>query len=299
VNSRRIIILLVAVVIAAAASLGLLSYVKGLEGEAYEGSQLESVWVVKDVIPKGTPAQQVISGGLIAQEEVPVEFRPATAIENPGEELAGLVAVTNLAPNSVLVTGNFVAPGVVNTGITDRLKERGMVTLTFTLDQVSAVAYLIEPGDHVNIMTKKSLAAEEEDTNGAEDSAEVVGEDGTVTRTEPLFTTDVRYLFQQVEVLAIGGALPSELGDTPAAEGEVAATGGSGLITLAVPPEAAQLMLSIGIDSLYLSLLPANYVPYALPPIDLEQTVLPGEDVARLTPYGPPSGQPQTSEDEQ
>ena len=300
VNSRRIIILLVAVVIAAAASIGLLSYVKGLEGEAYEGSQLVEVWVVQEGIPKGTPAQQVISSGLIAVEEVPVEFKPLTAISNPNEELAGLVAVTNLAPNSVLVTGNFVAPGVVNTGITDRLKEKGLVTFTFQLDQVSAAAYLIEPGDFVNILTRKGIV---EDELGDLVAPETATEEDITREETRLFTTDARYLYQQVEVLAIASNLTSELGDTPAAEGEEVAAAGSGLITLALPPEAVQLILAVGSENLYLSLLPPNYQPTPLRPVFLDATVLPGEDLDGadnpnlLTPY--PNGRQDATTSEQ
>lgn len=299
-NSRRIIILLVAVVIAAVASMGLLSYVRNLETEATDVYQLEEVWVVQDTIPRGTPAQQVISSGLIALQQVPVEFMPASAIKDPAVELAGLVAVTDLPPSSVVVSGNFVAPGVVNTGITDRLEERGMVTLTFSLGQVNAAAYLIQPGDYVNILTTVGLTEEAEE--GATDSeGNVVSVDGEeFNRESALYNQDARYIYQQAEVLAVASALPSDLGEDTTAEGEAAAgPPASGLITLALPPEAVQLMLSIGLDDLYLSLLPTNYEPQPLPPIDLDEFQLPGEDPERLTPYGPPSNQPQSTEEDQ
>lgn len=299
-NSRRIIILLVAVVIAAVASMGLLSYVRNLETEATDVYQLEEVWVVQDTIPRGTPAQQVISSGLIALQQVPVEFMPASAIKDPAVELAGLVAVTDLPPNSVVVSGNFVAPGVVNTGITDRLEERGMVTLTFSLGQVNAAAYLIQPGDYVNILTLVGLTDDEEESTDTEGN--VVSADGEeFNRENDLYNQDARYVYQQAEVLAVASALPSDLGENTTAEGDEAAAGppASGLITLALPPEAVQLMLSIGLEDLYLSLLPTNYEPQPLPPINLDEFQLPGEDPERLTPYGPPSNQPQSTEEDQ
>lgn len=297
-NSRRIIILLVAVVIAAAASLGLLSYVNNLETEASDSYQLQEVWVIQETIPRGTPAQQAISQNLIALQMVPVEYVPISAVREPDVELAGLVAVTDLPANAVIVTGNFVAPGVVNTGITDRLEERGMVTLTFTLDQVGAAAYLIEPGDYVNILTKSAFAGQEEDEEEDAEAVEFV-EGDPIVRDDDLYNADARYVYQKAEVLAVASNLTADLGEGTAADGEEVAVAPSGLITLAVPPEAVQLMLSIGLDNLYLSLLPPNYVPYALPPIDLDETVLPGENGELLTPYGPPSLQPATSEEDQ
>ncbi len=279
--------------------MGLLSYVRNLETEATDVYQLEEVWVVQDTIPRGTPAQQVISSGLIALQQVPVEFMPASAIKDPAVELAGLVAVTDLPPSSVVVSGNFVAPGVVNTGITDRLEERGMVTLTFSLGQTNAAAYLIQPGDYVNILTLVGLVEEEDDVTDSE--GDVIATDGEeFNRESDLYNQDARYVYQQAEVLAVASALPSDLGEnTTAEDGEPVGPPPSGLITLAVPPEAVQLMLSIGLDNLYLSLLPTNYEPQPLPPIDLDEFQLPGEDAERLTPYGPPSNQPQSTEEDQ
>lgn len=286
-NSRRTIILLVAVLIAGLSFFGILNYVRGLEDSAYEGQELVEVWVVKEPIPRGTPAQQVIATQLIAKDEVPIEYKPATAIVDPSTELLGLVAVTDLPANSVLVQGNFVAPGVVATGVTDRLEERGMVTVTFSLDQVGAAAYLIEPGDFVNILTRISLkpAETEDDTVSATD-------DEYDRSEERLYLSDVRYVYQKVEVLAIDKSLTADLGQSTAAEDDPAAAAAAaanrGLITLAVPPEAVQRILAVGIENLYLSLVPPTYQPVELPPIEINEDLLPGEDVERLTPYGPP-----------
>jgi pilus assembly protein CpaB len=280
VNSRRTVILLVAIVIGALAAFGLLNYVRGLEDSAYEGQQLLEVWVVTEPIPRGTPAEQVIATGLIAKSEVPVDFRPATAIQDPTSELTGLVAITDLPANAVLVTGNFVAPSVVATGVTDRLAEKGMVTLTFSLDQVRSAAYLLEPGDYVNILAELPLGDEE---GTADPAAPVAFEESSQ------YSSDVRYLYQRVEVLAIDKALTADLGDAAATEGDpaAAAAGNPGMITLAVPPEAVQRVLAIGLNNLYLSLVPSSFQPVAIPPLDLNEDLLPGEDATRLTPYGP------------
>ena len=67
----------------------------------------------------------------------------------------------------------------------------------------------------------------------------------------------------------------------------------TGLITLEVPPKAAQLIGSIAANGIYLSLLPTNYTPEAIPKLDFFPAVLPGEDPNALTPYGPAGFQSQ------
>ncbi len=99
-NSRRTIILLVAIVVGAIASFGLLIYVRGLEDSANEDAALTTMWVVTQEIPRGMPGETAISGGFITQQEVPVQFKPSTAVEDPAVELASLVAVTDLPINA-------------------------------------------------------------------------------------------------------------------------------------------------------------------------------------------------------
>ncbi|MEM9130966.1 MAG: RcpC/CpaB family pilus assembly protein [Actinomycetota bacterium] len=290
-NSRRTVILVVAVVVGAIASFGLLNYIRNVEGSVYENAEPETVWVVQRPIAKGTSIDQVLNQGLIGESEIPASFRPATAIVDPETELAGLVAVTDLPANAPLVTGNFVAPSVVNTGITDRLEERGLTTVTFSLDQVKGAAYLLEPGDRVNVLSLKALGELVVATGGTEIDAEADSEDGSSESTGSAdadagtraYDYDARYVYQNVEILAIDKSLTPDLGESTD-EQETAARNG-GMITLAVPPEAVQLILSVGTENLYLSLVPPSYEPYELPPLDLGDQVLPGENGDELTPY--------------
>ena len=87
-------------------------------------------------------------------------------------------------------------------------------------------------------------------------------------------------------MLAIDKELTPDLGDNGEEAGQPVARN-NGLVTLAVPPEAAQTILSVGIDTLYLTLVPPSYVPKEIPPIVASPQTLPGEDPTRLTPYGP------------
>lgn len=287
-NSRRTVILIVAVVVGAIASFGLLNYIRNVEGSVYDNAEPETVWVVRLPIAKGTTAEQARSQNMIFESEIPASFRPATAIVDPDTELAGLVAVTDLPVNAPLVTGNFVAPNVVNTGITDRLEEKELVTVTFSVDQVKGAAYLIEPGDYVNILSVKAiLESEEEDGTPTGDDPVNLG-DGLVAvplNGSASYDYIARYVYQRAEVLAIDKALTPDLGESGEEAEGVPRNGG--MITLAVPPDAVQTILSVGMENIYLSLLPSSYAPNELPPIDYGNETLPGEDSERLTPYGP------------
>ncbi len=295
-NSRRTVILIVAVVVGALAAVGLLNYVKNAETTAGEEAAPVEIWVVRQTIPKGTPIETVIESQLIGIDETAAKYRPSTAVVDPATELAGLVAVTDLAVNTPLISGNFVSPEIVNTGITDRLEERGLVTVTFNVDQSQGAAYLIEPGDFVNVLAEREWDTPFFDEDPpiamtASATAELAAELERHNTTRPILTdlypVDSRVVYQKAEVLAIGTSLVPDIGQT-AAEGEdqpVQPAVNQSLVTLAVPPEAVQVILNVGRGNLYLSLVPDDYEPRALPPLDPTTQVLPGESEGRLTPY--------------
>lgn len=284
-SSRRTIILIVALAMSAVSAFGIFSYVQGVEDAAQSEEILGSYWVVNEEIPKGTSIQEVQDLGMLVQVDVAIELVPDTAITDPFAELVGQVAITNLARNMPVVTGLFLSAEVVETGITERLAKDNLVTVTLNLDQVRAAAFQIEPGDHVNLLTIAGLEILE-DPEQAElplaqrtDIAFETNRDGVTA-----FDADPRYLFQDAEVLAIGKTLSTQLGDEEV-EGAGAVTGG--LITLAVPPEAVQLILAVPASSIYLSLIPPTYEAYPIAPIDISRDLLPAEMPEELTPYGP------------
>ena len=307
-NSRRTVILIVAVVVGALAAVGLLNYVKNAESTAGQEAAPVQMWVVKQVIPKGTPIETAIEGQLIGLDETAAKYRPATAVVDPATELAGLVAVTDLPVNMPVLTGSFVSPNIVNTGITDRLEERGLVTVTFTVDQARGAAYLIEPGDFVNVMAEREWDTPffEEDppiemtaAAVAELAAELEASDTTRPILTDLYPVDSRVVYQKAEVLAIGTSLVPDLGQTAAeAEQDDGDAINQSLVTLAVPPEAVQVILNVGRSNLYLSLVPDDYEPRPLPPLDPTTQVLPGEAEGRLTPYAGIEGYSPVSPDE-
>jgi Flp pilus assembly protein CpaB len=294
VSARRTLILIVAVALGALAAVGLLNYVRNAETGASEAGAPVEVWVALAPVPKGTPVEAALDQGLIGKELVAQKLRPATAVVNPSTELAGLVAVFDIQPNMPIVTGSFVSSEIVNTGITDRLEETGLVTVTISVDQTRGAAYLIEPGDFVNIMTVKNWETPFFENSPpidltpqatAELAANLSENDAVRPIISEVFPIDARVVYQKAEVLAVGSAIIPDIGQDPAVEGQEAATQVRGLITLKVPPEAAQVILNVDATSLYLSLVPKDYEPRPILPLDPTTQVLPGEDANRLTPY--------------
>jgi pilus assembly protein CpaB len=267
VGSRRTVILIAAVLIGAIAAYALYNYVNGVEDRAYDNAKRVQVFVVKQPIAKGTPGDQAVGDKLIQAGQIPQEFRPATAITDTAV-LDGKVALTNLVPGQVVVDGMFVDQATAFVTFSERIPV-DQVAVTVSVDQVHGVAGLLVPGDKVNLMVvlDPQLAAL---TGG------VPGQPAAPASSDPNSGADsVRYLYQNVEVLAIGQTAAADVGAT-----EAPANPGSGLITFNVPPDAAQRIALAG-NNLYMTLAPKDFQPVDLPPVDFSTLFQPGV----LTPY--------------
>ena len=153
------------------------------------------------------------------------------------------MALNDLSAGQVVVDGMFVEPRAATVSFAQRIPA-GQVAITISVDQMHGVANLVVPGDQVNIL---ATAADGE-----------------------------RYLFQNVNVLAIGSTPAPQPGETAATT--TASTGG-GLLTFAVPPLAAAKLAIAG--GIYLTLVPPGNQPIAVPPVN------PGNlFTGPLTPYG-------------
>jgi pilus assembly protein CpaB len=274
VSSRRTVILIAAVVIGAIAAFALYTYISGIEDEANDNAKRVTVYKVAEDIPKGTFGDQAVADEQIVQSEIPAEFRPASAITDP-DEIRGLVAINTLPANQVVTSDLFVSPEQSLTTFASLLGEN-QVAITISVDQVRGVAGLLVPGDVVNIL----VGAENPDA-----AAEATGQAGDAAPGDAVYTSTARYLYQKVQILAIGQSKELQPGETAETnpDGSVVAPQ-SGLITFAVPPDAAQRIASV--SDYYLTLVPEDYQPRELPPLDTSER-LPGEDPAVLTPYGP------------
>jgi pilus assembly protein CpaB len=273
-------ILIAAIAVGCIAAFVVLKYVSGVEDRANGDAERVPVLVVRADIPQGVPGEQAVQENLIVEDEIAREFLPATAILD-FDQITGKVALNTLAANQVLVDGMFVDPTTNSIGFGQRLEENH-VAYTISVDSTSGVAGLLVPGDLVDIFATTT-----------EQQAEAEG--GTSVDT---FGDGARLLYHQVRILAIGSQTAPQPGEEQAAvEGAdpaaAAPTAESGLLTLDLPVEAAQLIASVGSSGLTLALTGPDYQAVPIPRIEPGEVELyPGETDARtrfgtLTPYGP------------
>jgi pilus assembly protein CpaB len=273
VSSRRSLILVAAVVLGAVAAFALFTYVRGIEDRAHGRAERVQVYKIVQDIPKGTFGDEAFDQGYIDVASIPREFRPGNAITDPAE-IDGLVALSDLAANQVIVANQFVSQASSLSTFAGLLNNNE-VAITISVDEIRGVAGLLVPGDFVNVLVNSRGVATEIDAEG---ESQIV--DGGGPYTQP-----ARFLYQKVQILAVGQERRLEPGET-ATETEVGETAETGLVTFAVPAEAAQRIASVTGEDIYLTLVPRDYQAEPLPPIDENET-LPGESDQQLTPYGP------------
>lgn len=289
-SSRRTLILIAAIAIGALAAFAIFNYVGGIEDRANEDARRVPVVRVAQDIPRGMSGQQARDQGFLEEEEIASEFLPATAITPDALDVINAkLAVSSFATGQVLVEGMFVDPVNSQLSAADRIVNNN-VAITISVDNVRGVAGLIVPGDIVNMMAvpdESACGTPEGEGDGAE--APVADPGDTAVLCNP-----ARYVYQGVQVLFVDRSpipLPGEAA-TDANGDAAAAPADTGLLTLSVPPAAAQVIASVGPQQWYLSLVPSDYTPSPLPPLDPSQPLLPGEDASQLTPYGPEGLEP-------
>lgn len=277
-SSRRWVILAVAVLLGVIAGGLVYNYVQGVEDDVNEEARRVEVYKVVSAIPKGTFAEDAFANEWIVKAEIAAEFRPGTAITDP-TDIAGQVAISDLPVNQVVVTDQF-ASQASQLATFSELLQQNQVAITISVDQVRGVAGLLVPGDFVNVLL----------TDGAN---QLGGEDGVDAEGNPVadaggtIAPDARYLYQKVQILAIGQQRELQPGETvttnPDGSPVVQSTG---LLTLAVPVDAAQWIASASTGQLYLTLVSKDYTPVPVSPIAPSPS-LPAENPDQLTPYGP------------
>jgi pilus assembly protein CpaB len=286
VSQRRTLILIAAIAIGALASFLVWNYVGGIQNQAYDDAERVKVFLVQNPIPRGTSGQ--VAQASIVEESIPKKFKLANAIVSL-DDISGRVAKSDLVPNQVVVSDMFVEatdPEAASSFADNLIKiqNKDQTTFTMNVDDVRGVNGLIVPGDYVNIMVQKFS----ESVAGADDSN---GGGGSVSAEQ------ARFLYQKVQVLAVdyltvsdanaaAATAPTEGGDSGGDAAAAPATPvQTGLITLIVPPEAAQVLASVPAENIYLTLVSKDYEPAPTGEIDI--STLPSDNPKILTPYGP------------
>jgi Flp pilus assembly protein CpaB len=270
VSSRRTLILVGAMVIGVIAALLIYNYVQGINDRANKNAKLVDVYVAKSDIKRGTAGEQAANSKAIEQAQIPQQFKPATAITTT-DQLAKKVALFDIPSSSVIVNGMFVDPATSQITFRERLTNKNYVAMSISTDTVHGVAGFLVAGDEVNMAVPIDNPKPPDTWTGL--------------KQDKVF----RYLYQKVYIIAVGSSTVLAPGETVDPK---AASTGSGILTLEVPPDAALVIMGAQEKGgIYLSLVPKDYTPAVVagPPFVLP--VLPGEDPNVLTPYGP-AGKP-------
>ncbi|HEX2043416.1 MAG TPA: Flp pilus assembly protein CpaB [Acidimicrobiales bacterium] len=232
-GNRRAPIVVAALLVGGVAALAVWGYLGRVERAAFEGARLARVFVVKSEIRQGTPADRAMAEGRIGADTVPSKFRPTNAVTDL-EAIRGKTASTNLLAGQILAQEYFSATRG-GSAFAQQIPD-GQVAISVQVEPVRGVANLVRPGDRVNIM--------------------VVTADSTKT------------LFQNVDVIAVGGQAVAPSGDPPPTSPP---DDKSNLVTFAVPLPAAQKIAlaasTAGGGSLYLTLVPPDNRTTVAPPL--------------------------------
>ena len=265
------------ILIGALAGFALLNYVNGVEQDVRQETQRVEVWVISADVDAGTTAADVQGTNRLEIRQVESQFRPANAISDLSQ-IQGRIAVNNLAANQILVQGMFDDPEAIETTFAD-LIEPDQIAFSITIDASRAVAGFVEPGDFVDIIHRGTYTP---DLGAGDTLLDLSAEDSPYTRP-------ARFLFRGVRIIGIGDEFVGQAVDTavPVAAEEA---GGQLEITLAVPADAAQKILSVEDSELVLALHPDGWEPASVPN-EIPELIqfgedLPGENGDEITPYG-------------
>jgi pilus assembly protein CpaB len=204
-TSKRTVVVTVAVAVGVMASVLSYVFLNNAQDNAYHNAKLVNAYVITKAIPRTLSGADVANGGYLQEKKVPAEFRPSSAITRL-DSIRDEAADANLPAGEIIVNGMFASPDTI-ASVAAETVPTGDVAISVSVDQVHAVAGLIQPGDKVDILL---------DINGNQET----------------------YLYQDVPVLAVGTTLVPAPGASASAA-QTTATTTSNVITFAVTPDAA------------------------------------------------------------
>jgi len=212
---RRIIAIVIALVVAAFGAFGVVSYAQGADSRAVAGQATQNVYIATAQVPVGTSASQAVAQKLIVRQRVVARGVPGGSLKEVSALTGALVATTVIMPGEIVVASRFGAlPDMTKTQVIPA----GEIAITVSLTDPQRIAPLLTPQSHIVIF----------DTTGSETA-------GAARMT--------RILLTDVEVIAVGDVTAQPNPSPTAAPGSRPAGGASALVTVALSPADAQLMV--------------------------------------------------------
>ncbi len=173
----------------------------------------------KDIAP-----QVPITPADLSIKEIPVEYIQPGAVSSLDEAI-GQIASSPIAAGEQILKTKLLPPGKIGKSLSE-ITPTGKRAVSIPVDNMSSIANLIRPGDHVDVLALITMP-------------ETTAQPNTKSSTTRLIS-----LFQNVEILAVGGEFVSyaEYGQAAKKEQAKAASAGGGTVTLALDPQEAVLL---------------------------------------------------------
>lgn len=235
--SRRTVALVLAVALAALATIALISYVRGLEDEAFKGTEVVEVFVAKQDIAAGISGDTAGQQSLIERRTVPAKVRPVGAITSL-QEISGKVAVVQIFKDEIIVAPRFQVPGAAAARVLPI--GEGKQAISLQVGSVPGVAGFIQPGDRVSLIVEAAQ--------------------GPGGRPGPF----VHYLMQNMDVIAVGSRVAAQAAPQPAAQQQQQAQQACCVLTFSVTAAQAEIIAFAAMNTpMYFTLLPDAKQPAA------------------------------------
>jgi Flp pilus assembly protein CpaB len=238
--TRRSITLIIALVLAALAALALSSYVQSAHRKALAGLHPLQVYVAKSTISSGTSGSAATTQGLIIKESIPKQYVAQGAIGSLSQ-IQDEVAQADITAGEQILAGQFVSPQSLHLGLLPI--PTGDQAISVQVNIPPGVAGFLQPGDTVSVLALNTPSGQ-----GAAATAEV------------------KYLLQDVQLLAVGQHVSQTVTSSGGGLGSSSTTSTNVLLTLAVTPsQAEQLTYAVLQGQIYFTLVPQGQAPATTP----------------------------------
>lgn len=222
---RRVMAIAAALLVALLGAAGVVVYAQNADARAVAGQATQQVYIAVAPVPQGTSAAQAVAQKLLVPQSVVVKGVPAGALTSVSGATAALVATSTISQGEIVLASRFGQ--LVNQKPANPIPD-GKVAVTVSLADPQRIAPLLTPGAHLVIydtFTARNLKA---------------------ASPSPTAGPTTRILMPDVQVIGVGSALlqstPTATPAPTAPAGEAAAGAGA-LVTVAVTPAQALLLV--------------------------------------------------------
>lgn len=276
---RRTLVLIVALLLAGIAAFAVWQFLSNVEKEKEAELELRAVYrVTGGTIAEGTDGSLILSQERAILSDEETRYLPDNAIgslEQLTATLTGRVAAGPISNNSILTTEQWVELTADIKPLAERIPE-GKQAITIGVDNIQGVNGFIEAGDRINIIVTLTAPLEQiaDDVIASET---LTPEELQALQAELEQGIISRFVLQGLPVLAVGSEIRADEDadqtvtvTTVPVDGEAAPEQiQTGILTLEVTPEEAErIAYTFATGTVWLTLVPEDFVPVPTDGID-------------------------------